>query len=142
MDVAASIQKVTEKIVLKLVEHARNITESSNLCMAGGVALNCVANGKLLDEIIFDDIWIQPAGGDAGGAIGAAQIAYYQYLNNERIITSDNKRDMQNGSLLGPSFNSNEIKALPSSRKVKYHFFENRNSEMTLFQIRLLMVML
>tara|TARA_Y100000591_G_scaffold310425_1_gene312735 strand:- start:1690 stop:3540 length:1851 start_codon:yes stop_codon:yes gene_type:complete len=128
MDVAASIQKVTEKIVLKLARHARKITGSSNLCMAGGVALNCVANGKILDEEIFDNIWIQPAAGDAGGAIGAAQIAYYQYLNNERIITSENKRDMQNGSLLGPSFNSNEIKALLVREKLEYHFFENRNS--------------
>jgi len=126
MDAAASIQAVTEAIVLKLAVHARKLTDSSNLCLAGGVALNCVANGKLLQAGIFDHIWIQPAAGDAGGALGAALIAYHQYLDNERIYNTVSDDDIQKGSLLGPSFSSAEIKALLVRKKLDYHLLDNR----------------
>ena len=86
MDLAASIQVVTEKTVLAMARYAREITDCENLCMAGGVALNCVANGKLLRSGIFDEIFIQPAAGDAGGALGAALFVHHQLLDNERKV--------------------------------------------------------
>ena len=107
MDLAASIQKVTEEIVLSLANTIKNETGQKNLCLAGGVALNCVANGKLLEKNIFDEIWIQPASGDAGTAIGAALFAYYKYSDRERII---NPSDSMKGSYLGPKFSNVEIK--------------------------------
>ncbi|MCK5506802.1 MAG: hypothetical protein KAJ10_16675, partial [Thermodesulfovibrionia bacterium] len=107
MDIAASIQKVTEEIMLKIGRYVKKVTGEKNLCLAGGVALNCVGNGKLLRENLFDDIWIQPAAGDAGGALGAALAVWYDYLNNER--TADNKIDKQKGSYLGPEFNNDYI---------------------------------
>ena len=79
MDIASSIQKVSEEIILKIAKNIQNETKSDNLCLAGGVALNCVANGKLQNENIFKNIWIQPAAGDAGGALGAALSAYYSH---------------------------------------------------------------
>ena len=106
MDVAASIQSVTEEIVLRLARSIAKENESKNLCMAGGVALNCVANGKILKEKIFEKIWIQPAAGDAGGALGAAYALWHQELKKDR--TKPLKDEMQ-GSYLGPSFNNNEI---------------------------------
>ncbi len=106
MDIAASIQKVTEEIILKMAKFAQRETGEKNLCIAGGVGLNCVANGKLLKENIFENIWIQPASGDAGGAIGSALCVWHQYLNKERKI---NKKDNQKGSLLGPEFSTEEI---------------------------------
>lgn len=106
MDLAASIQAVTEEVVLKLARNIRKSTEQKNLCLAGGVALNCVANGKLLRERIFDGIWIQPAAGDAGGALGAALAAYHLMLNQPRTI---NSRDSMNGAYLGPEFSQSEI---------------------------------
>ena len=90
MDLAASIQVVTEEIVLKLAKSLKKETGIKKLCLAGGVALNCVANGKLLQEKIFDDIWIQPASGDAGSAIGAALVGWHKYQKKERIV---NKND-------------------------------------------------
>lgn len=84
MDLARSIQLVTEEVVLKMVEHVHSVTGCKNLCLAGGVALNCVANGRVLRESKFQNIWIQPAAGDAGGALGAALAIWYQYLGNER----------------------------------------------------------
>ena len=81
MDLARSVQEVTEEIMLRMARHVKKITGEKYLCLAGGVALNCVGNGKLLRSNIFDDIWIQPAAGDAGGAIGAAYIAYHQHAN-------------------------------------------------------------
>ena len=107
MDLAASIQKVTEDIVLSLAQTIKNETGQKNLCLAGGVALNCVANGKLLEKNIFDEIWIQPASGDAGTAIGAALLAFYKYSNKERIV---NPSDSMKGSYLGPKFSNLEIK--------------------------------
>ncbi len=102
MDVARSIQEVTEEIMLKIANHVHEVTKEENLCLAGGVALNCVGNGRILKEGKFKNIWIQPAAGDAGGALGAALFIWYRYLNNPR--RSDNVTDQQKGSLLGPSF--------------------------------------
>jgi carbamoyltransferase len=107
MDLAASIQKVTEFIILRLARSIREETGERNLCLAGGVALNCVANGKLLREGIFDNIWVQPAAGDAGGALGAALAAWHQYHDQPRTIRQDGS-DTMAGSYLGPSFSQEE----------------------------------
>jgi len=106
MDMAASIQAVTEEIVLKITRFLSKEFKLENLCMAGGVALNCVANGKILKEGLFKNIWIQPASGDAGGALGAAQAFYYQELDNKRKIL---KTDSMNGSYLGPKFSNDQV---------------------------------
>ena len=106
MDIAASIQKLTEEIIIKLVKSIKNEYGINNLCLAGGVALNCVANGKILKEKIFDDIWIQPAAGDAGGSLGAALAMWYDELNNNRSI---DQNDGMKGSYLGPEFTQKEI---------------------------------
>ncbi|MCQ4191119.1 carbamoyltransferase family protein [Methylocystis suflitae] len=107
MDIAASIQAVTEEIVLRLTRALAKETGARNLCLAGGVALNCVANGKLLRDGSFDQIWIQPAAGDAGGALGAALAAYYGYKKNSRSLNGGG--DAMRGSYLGPSFPQAEI---------------------------------
>ncbi len=107
MDLAASIQKVTEDIVIKLARSIAKETGKKNLCLAGGVALNCVANGILLREKIFENIWIQPAAGDAGGALGAALSVWYLHYKNERVISTDN--DSMKGAYLGPIFKNDEI---------------------------------
>ena len=107
MDLASSIQIVVEEIILKLAKEAAKITGEKNLCLAGGVALNCVANGKLLKEKIFDHIWIQPAAGDAGGALGAALGAYHIMLNQPRKVIDG--IDQMKGAYLGPKFNQQEI---------------------------------
>ena len=109
MDLAASVQKVTEDIVVELAKGIAKETGERNLCLAGGVALNCVANGILLREKIFDNIWIQPAAGDAGGALGAALSIWYLHHNKERIVSKE--RDAMKGAYLGPEFNDNEIEA-------------------------------
>ena len=106
MDLAASIQVVTEEIVLKLAKSLRDETGIKNLCLAGGVALNCVANGKLLQEKIFDDIWIQPASGDAGSALGAALVGWHQHQEQERVV---NTNDSMKGTYLGPEFSNEDI---------------------------------
>jgi carbamoyltransferase len=106
MDMASSIQAATEEIVLKITRFLSNEFKLENLCMAGGVALNCVANGKILKEGLFKNIWIQPASGDAGGALGAAQAFYYQELDNKRKIL---KTDSMNGSYLGPQFSDEQV---------------------------------
>jgi len=106
MDIAASIQKVTEEIMIKLAKSIRQEYGIKNLCLAGGVALNCVANGKILKEKIFDNIWIQPAAGDAGGSLGAALALWHIENGNERIVNSS---DDMNGSYLGNEFTQNEI---------------------------------
>jgi carbamoyltransferase len=110
MDIAASIQLVTEEIVLKLAKEAKRITNSENLVMAGGVALNCVANGKILNNNIFKNIWVQPASGDAGCSLGAALQVYYSYFKKPRV-KSFGLRDSQKGSLLGISFSDREIES-------------------------------
>jgi carbamoyltransferase len=107
MDLAASVQAVTEDVMLKMARHAREIAESENLCLAGGVALNCVGNGKIVRENIFENVWIQPAAGDAGGALGAALLAWFQLLDNGR---TPEKGDSQKGSLLGTAFDDDEIR--------------------------------
>ncbi|MDB2561962.1 carbamoyltransferase, partial [Amylibacter sp.] len=109
MDLAASVQKVTEDIVLELARGIAKETDERNLCLAGGVALNCVANGILLRENIFDNIWIQPAAGDAGGALGAALSTWYLHHNKERVVSTE--RDAMKGAYLGPEFTDSEIDA-------------------------------
>jgi carbamoyltransferase len=123
MDLARSVQDVTEEIVIKMARHIRKETGEKYLCLAGGVALNCVANGKLLRENIFDDIWIQPAAGDAGGAIGAALIVHHHYLNNPAI--PKNGRDLQKGSYFGPAYSNEAIEKTLTHYKIPYHCFED-----------------
>jgi len=118
MDVARSIQDVTEEIMLKMARHVRSVTGKENLCLAGGVALNCVGNGKILKEGIFKNIWIQPAAGDAGGALGAALFTWYQYLDNPRQV--DGEKDLQSGSLLGPEYSDQEIEEFAQSKKAVF----------------------
>ncbi len=108
MDLAASIQNVVEEVVLKLCRHISKSTGLKNLCLAGGVALNCVANGKLLNENIFDNVWVQPASGDAGGAVGAALAIYYLMQGHPRVIDAS-ALDGMSGSYLGPSFSQSEV---------------------------------
>jgi len=118
MNIARSIQDVTEEIVLRMAKHARTVTGKKNLCMAGGVALNCVANGKLLRQGIFEDIWIQPAAGDAGGAIGAALAVWHGTLGNSR--TADGIHDRMRGSYLGPEFTPEQIKQYLDAENCSY----------------------
>jgi len=122
MDVAASIQSVTEEIMLKMALHARELTGERNLCLAGGVALNCVANGKLRASGIFDDIWVQPAAGDAGGALGAALFVWHQLLEQGRTPVLP---DAQKGSLLGPSFTNMEIRNFLMGKKAPFEAFDS-----------------
>lgn len=124
MDLAASIQAVTEEVVLKMAKHARELTGCRNLVMAGGIALNCVANGKLLKEKIFDHFWIQPAAGDAGGALGAALYATYQLTDTERKVC---KYDSQKGTYLGPDYSLEEIRDFLERNGHKYHQYHDNN---------------
>ncbi len=117
MDLAASVQAVTEEVVLRSARHVHARTGLKNLVLAGGVALNCVANGRLLREGPFEDIWIQPAAGDAGGALGAALFVWYQLLKNPR---TPGGRDTQKGSLLGPSFAPAEVEAVLTRRGIAH----------------------
>ncbi len=120
MDVASSIQSVTEEIVLRLAKSIAKEHGNKNLCMSGGVALNCVANGKILKEKIFENIWIQPAAGDAGGALGAALALWYKELKNQRF---ESTKDQMQGSYLGPSFNDDEIEKDLVNLGAKYKKF-------------------
>lgn len=122
MDIAASIQAVTEEIMLRTARHVHRLTGMKNLTMAGGVALNCVANGRILREGPFERIWIQPAAGDAGGALGAALFVWHQLLDNER---NAHKADKQKGSLLGPAYNDEHIRQFLDSVGARYHVFED-----------------
>lgn len=124
LDLAASIQKVTEEIILKLCHHLREITNMNFLCLAGGVALNCVANGKILKEKLFDDIWIQPAAGDAGGSLGCAYLATYKFFNIPRIFPLPNE-DLQKGSYLGPKYSNTEIKAYLVNNNYPYRYLND-----------------
>ncbi|URQ70774.1 carbamoyltransferase [SAR86 cluster bacterium] len=126
MDIAASIQKVTEEVVIRLCKTIKKEFDVDYLCLAGGVALNCVANGKLLRSNIFKDIWIQPAAGDAGGALGAAQSVWYQYLNNSRTPDSP---DSMRGSYLGSIFDDEEIKEVLDSYDAKYEIIQDDHYE-------------
>ncbi len=118
MDLARSVQDVTEEAMLRMTRHIHKVTGQKNLCLAGGVALNCVGNGRILREGPFENIWIQPAAGDAGGALGAALFAWYQYLGNPR--QADNKTDFQRGSYLGPDFKDSDILDYLKSNNIPY----------------------
>ena len=124
MDVAASIQKVTEDVMLKIAGHVHRETGMENLCMAGGVALNCVANGLIERAGPFKNIWLQPAAGDAGGSLGAALFVWHQLWGNSR---SPDQADSQQGSLLGPQYTNDEIIRFLDSAKAEYSFYENEN---------------
>ena len=119
MDIAASIQKVLEEIVLKLATNLHKEYKIDNLCLAGGVALNCVANGKILKNKIFKKIWIQPAAGDAGGSLGSALAIYYEHFKKKRIINSN---DSMKNSYLGPEYNNLYVKDFLDKNKIKYEF--------------------
>lgn len=146
MDIAASIQKVTEDVVLRMARHAKELTGCKHLCLAGGVALNCVANGKLLREGIFADVFVTPASGDAGGALGAALFVQHQLLDKPRphvaaevrrrkAAASDGAtsphhhvggyRDSLKGSLLGPKFSNEQIRAFLDTKKTPYTFHDS-----------------
>lgn len=127
MDIAASVQAVTEEIVLRITRGLAREYDIPNLCLAGGVALNCVANGKLLRDGAFSNIWIQPAAGDAGGAIGAAMAAWHQELGHERIV---NPSDAMQGSYLGPQYSQDSIETELSKTGAVYEVMEDH----TLFE--------
>jgi carbamoyltransferase len=118
MDVARAIQDVTEEVMFRMAKHVRAETGLPDLCLAGGVALNCVANGKILREEVFQRIWIQPAAGDAGGALGAALFAWHQYLGNARA--ADGLHDRQNGSYLGPEFSAEAVRQFLRSEEAAF----------------------
>ncbi len=118
MDLAKSVQEVTEEVMLRMTRHIYRETGCKNLCLAGGVALNCVANGRILKEGPFEDIWIQPAAGDSGGALGAAMFAWYQYLENSRV--ADGKKDFQQGTYLGPEFENDYISGYLRKQDIPY----------------------
>ena len=118
MDLARSIQEVTEEVMLRITRHVHKVTGQKNLCLAGGVALNCVGNGRILREGPFEHIWIQPASGDAGGALGAAYFGWHQYLEKPR--TANGKTDSMRGSFLGPEFSDLEIEAFLSKHKIPF----------------------
>ena len=118
MDIAASIQKVTEEVMLKMTRYVHKVTGQDKLCLAGGVALNCVGNGRILREGPFKEIWVQPASGDAGAALGAALLVWYKYLDNKRV--SDDKNDRQKASFLGPSYSDEYIENFLKKENIPY----------------------
>jgi carbamoyltransferase len=119
-DIAASIQKVTEEVILSLAKHVKTVSQQKNLCLAGGVALNCVANSVLQSANIFKNIWVYPASGDGGTAVGAALLIWHQHLNNPKQLSLD---DLTNHSYLGPDFNNHEISSLLDEHSIQYHQF-------------------
>ncbi len=125
MDIAASVQWVTEEAMLRAARHVHEQTGMKNLCLAGGVALNCVGNGRILREGPFEKLWIQPAAGDAGGALGAALFVWHQLLGHERV---PDPVDAQSGSLLGPSFDDASILARLDAAGATYHYFEDEDA--------------
>lgn len=129
-NLAIAIQKVTEEIVILMAKEAKRLTNSDYLCMAGGVALNCVANGKLLEENIFKEIYIQAASGDAGGALGAALAVSHMYFDEERII--DYSYDQMNGTYLGPDYSEKEIQSMNKRTNARYKKYDDFN-ELTAF---------
>lgn len=128
MDIAASLQKVTEEIMLKMSHYIRQRTGMKNLCLAGGVALNCVGNGKILKEKIFDNIWIQPAAGDAGGALGVALCIWYQVLGNKRTTHG---KDSMKGAFLGPHYKESEIKNYLENQEIPYRHLDETDLSKT-----------
>jgi len=127
MDLARSVQEVTEEVMIRMANHIYKDTGMKNLCLAGGVALNCVGNGKILIECPFENIWIQPASSDAGGALGAALLVWYQYLENKRV--TDEQHDFQKASLLGPAYNNEGIRSFLNEKNVSYE--ELNDEELT-----------
>ena len=127
MNIAASIQDVLEEVIIKICKSLKNDFNIQNLCLAGGVALNCVANGKILKENIFKNVWVQPAAGDAGGALGACYNVWHQLLNNNR--NHSDISDKMKGCYLGNSFTENEIKEILDKKKIKY---ERKDSDKTI----------
>lgn len=124
MDLACSVQEVIEEVMLRISRHVHNETGCENLCLGGGVALNCVASGKILHQGPFKNIWIQPAASDAGSALGAALFTWYQYLDNKRIV--DGVCDFQQGSYLGPKFDNDYIEDYLKEDKISYAVLEDR----------------
>jgi len=122
-DLALAIQKVTEEIVVRMAREAKKITGADHLCLSGGVALNCVANGKLLEEGIFRDVFVQPAAGDAGGALGAALAAYYVYFEKERVVSQ--QQDAMQGSYLGPAFSDPDVELMARRYKAPFSRFDD-----------------
>jgi carbamoyltransferase len=118
MDLARSVQEVTEEIMVRMATHVKKETNKKYLCLAGGVALNCVGNGKLLRSRLFEDIWIQPAAGDAGGALGAAYLAYHHYAG--KPVIKDSGVNKQKGSYLGTSYHNKEIESFLNKHKIPY----------------------
>ena len=127
MDIAASIQSVLEEIIIKICKSIKEEFKIENICLAGGVALNCVANGKILKKDLFENIWVQPAAGDAGGALGACYVVWHQILKKERIILENT--DKMKGSYLGNSFEDDEIMQVLKKRNI---IFEKYNYENTI----------
>ena len=124
MDLAASLQKVTEEVIVKLAKGISKETGQKNLCLAGGVALNCVANGILHKEKIFDNIWVQPAAGDAGGALGAALAAWHIFFDKKREVSKSS--DSMKGSFLGPSFKNGEVETALKESQAIFHKFDDK----------------
>jgi carbamoyltransferase len=124
MDLAASVQVVIEEIFLRMARHLKAQTGLRKLCLAGGVALNCVANGRLLREGLFEDLWVQPAAGDAGGALGVALYVWHQFLGRPRRC---NPLDSQQGSLLGPDFSEDHIRSLLDREGAVYHYHDDED---------------
>jgi carbamoyltransferase len=137
MDLARSVQEVTELSMLRMANYVHNETGERNLCLAGGVALNCVGNGRILREGPFERIWIQPAAGDAGGALGAALSVWYQYLNNERDIgkVCGGHKDGMKGAYLGPSFSNEEIEQFLISTGARYTKVEKSSLSASVAQL-------
>jgi len=127
MDIARSIQEVTEEVMFKAANHVYEVTGQENLCLAGGVALNCVGNGKILEKSKFKNIWIQPAAGDAGGALGAALAVWYQYLGNER--RGNDVSDKQKGSYLGPDYDEEIEEFITNGKAVAERLNEDELSK-------------
>lgn len=133
MDIAASIQTVAEEAMLRMANHVYKETQQKYLCLAGGVALNCVANGRILRETPFDDIWIQPAAGDAGGALGAALCIWHRYLGNDR--NNDSGYDSQQGSYLGPSFSAQTVEKFLATNKYVYRKLDSGKRAKTIAEL-------
>lgn len=122
MNLASSVQSVAENVILKMAKHIKKETGEKYLCLAGGVALNCVANSHLLRQGLYDDIWVQPAAGDSGGAVGAALYAWYQHLGEKRV--AGGKKDFMHGAYLGPKFDENEIRNYLEKNDIQFEKLE------------------
>jgi carbamoyltransferase len=132
MDLASSIQEVLDEIIIKIARYTKELTGEKNLCLAGGVALNCVSNSKIIKEKIFENIWVQPASGDAGGSLGAALYFYYDVLGNPRNFINKNKKkrdtgEFMRGSFLGADYNDNQIKLFIDKYNIKYDRYSEKD---------------